>query len=95
MAFGAYFFLPILIPDPLLMEALKKKELVLAALAMLQEEFDQLVADRHSLIVDSMCVSMSTSANEVIVGSPATLTHRLIPPHQWKRRGQFRRIIYN
>jgi hypothetical protein len=30
------------------MEALKKKELVLAACAMSQEECDQLVADRHS-----------------------------------------------
>ncbi len=53
------------------MKALKKKELVLVARTMLQEEFDQLVADRHSLIVDSMCVSTSTSANKLIVGSPA------------------------
>ncbi len=51
-------------------EDLKQKR-HLAARAMSQEEFDQLVADRHSLIVDLMCVSMSTSAIEVIVGSPA------------------------
>jgi hypothetical protein len=49
-------------------EDLKQKR-HLAARAMSQEEFDQLVADRYSLIVDSMCVSMPTSANELIVGS--------------------------
>ena len=52
------------------MEALKKKELVLAARAMSQEEFDQLVADRHSLVGDSMFASISTSANELSVDSP-------------------------
>jgi hypothetical protein len=78
------------------MEVLKKKELVLVAPAMLQEEFGQLVANRHLLIVDSMCVSMSTSANELIVGSPANSDAPVdTPPHQWKRRGQFRSIIFN
>jgi hypothetical protein len=57
------------------MEALEKKELVLVARAMSQEEFDQLVADRHSLVGDSMmCVSLPTSeaapANELIVDPP-------------------------
>ena len=57
------------------METLKKKELILAARAMSQEEFDQLVADRHSLVGDSMmCVSLPTSeaapANELIVDPP-------------------------
>jgi hypothetical protein len=32
------------------LEALKKKELVLAALTMTQEEFDKLAADRNELI---------------------------------------------
>jgi hypothetical protein len=35
------------------LEALKKKELVLAALTMTQEEFDNLAADRNQLIVES------------------------------------------
>jgi len=57
------------------MEALKKKELVLAAHAMSQEEFDQLVADRHSLVGDSMMfVSLHTSeavpTNQLIVDPP-------------------------
>jgi hypothetical protein len=57
------------------MEALKKKELVLAARAMSQEEFVQLVADRHSLVGDlMMCVSLPSSeaapANELIVDPP-------------------------
>ena len=57
------------------MEEPKKKELVLAARAMSQEEFDQLVADRHSLVGDSMmCVSLPTSeaapANKLIVDPP-------------------------
>ena len=81
------------------MEALKKKELLLAACAMSQEEFDQLVADRHSLVGDSMmCVSLPTSevapANELIVDPLPIPTHRLIPPHQGKTRGEFRNVIY-
>jgi hypothetical protein len=35
------------------LEALKKKELVLVALTMTQEEFDKLVAGRNELIVES------------------------------------------
>jgi hypothetical protein len=35
------------------LEALKKKELVLVALTMTQEEFDKLAADRNELIVES------------------------------------------
>ncbi len=41
----------------------------LEARAMSQEEFDQLVANRHLLIVNSMCVSRSTSANELMLSS--------------------------
>ncbi len=51
------------------MEALKKKELVLAARAMSQEEFDQLVANRQSLIVNS--TSEEPPANKLIVDSPS------------------------
>ncbi len=45
---------------------------VLAACAMSQEEFDQLVANRHSLIVDppSSSTSEAAPANELIVDSP-------------------------
>ena len=35
------------------LEALKKKELVLAALTMTQEEFDKFAANRNELIVES------------------------------------------
>jgi hypothetical protein len=57
------------------MEALKKKELELSAHAMSQEEFDQLVTNRHSLVGNSMmCVSFPTSeaapANDLIVDPP-------------------------
>jgi hypothetical protein len=67
------------------MEALKKKELVLAARAMSQEEFDQLVADRHSLVGDSMmCVSLPTSeaapANELIVDPPPNSDAPVVTP---------------
>jgi hypothetical protein len=51
------------------MEALKKKELVLAARTMSLEEFDQLMADRQSLIVNS--TSEEPPANELIVDSPS------------------------
>jgi hypothetical protein len=51
------------------MEVLKKKELVLAACAMSQEEFDQFVADRQLLIVNS--TSEEPPANELIVDSPS------------------------
>ncbi len=45
---------------------------VLAACAMSQEEFDQLVANRHSLIVDppSSSTSKAAPANKLIVDSP-------------------------
>jgi hypothetical protein len=51
------------------MEALKKKELVLATRSMSQEEFDQLVADRQLLIVNS--TSEEPPANDLIVNSPS------------------------
>ncbi len=51
------------------MKVLKKKELVLAACAMSQEEFDQLVADRQLLIVNS--TSEEPPANKLIVDSPS------------------------
>ena len=54
------------------LEALKKKELVLAALTMTQEEFDKLVADRNELIVESSGDDHPNSdapspANELVV----------------------------
>ena len=54
------------------LEALKKKELVLAALTMTQEEFDKLAADRNELIVESSGDDHPTSdapipANELVV----------------------------
>ena len=54
------------------MEALKKKELVLAVLTMTQEEFDKLAADRNELIFESSGDDHPTSdapipANELIV----------------------------
>ena len=53
------------------MEALKKKELVLAARAMLQKEFDKLVADRNSVLGDSTSVTGEAEpANELIVDPP-------------------------
>jgi hypothetical protein len=54
------------------LEALKKKELVLAALTMTQEEFDKLAADRNELIVESSGDDHPNSdapipANELVV----------------------------
>ena len=69
------------------MEDLKQKR-HLAARAMLQEEFDQLVANRHSLIVDSMCVSMSTSANKLIVSSPANSNALVDTPPPVEEEGE-------
>jgi hypothetical protein len=48
---------PLIAPSPLVTEYLKKKELVLAAMTMSNEEFDQLVAQRNQLIVKSAVAS--------------------------------------
>ena len=53
------------------MEELKKKELVLAAMTMSNEEFDQLVAQRNQLIVQS-AVASHDAPPEVTVISTAT-----------------------
>ncbi len=55
------------------LEALKKKELLLAALSMSQEEFDQLAAERDKLIVESAADSndeplIFDAPNELIDG---------------------------
>ena len=54
------------------LEALKKKELLLAALLMSQEEFDQLAAERDKLIVESADSNdeplIFDAPNELIVG---------------------------
>ena len=54
------------------LEALKKKELVLEALTMTQEEFNNLAADRNELIVESSGDDHPNSdapipANELVV----------------------------
>ena len=45
------------------LEELKKKELVLAAMTMSNEEFDQLVAQRNQLIVESVVESGNNHIN--------------------------------
>jgi hypothetical protein len=67
------------------MEVLKKKELVLAVRAMSQEEFDQLVADRQSLIVNS--TSEEPPANKLIVDSPSNSNAPVDTPPTSGRRG--------
>ena len=62
------------------LEELKKKELVLAAMTMSNEEFDQLVAQRNQLIVESAVASGDAHINsdapilppELIVNSTMT-----------------------
>ncbi len=54
------------------LEVLKKKELLLAALLMTQEEFDNLTADREKLIVELASNNdplISDAPNELIVGA--------------------------
>ena len=55
------------------LEALKKKELLLAALLMTQEEFNQLAAERDKLIVESADSNdeplIFDAPNELIVGN--------------------------
>ena len=54
---------------------LKKKELLLAALLMTQEEFDKLAAEREKLIVESAALASNgdplifDAPNELIVGA--------------------------
>ena len=53
------------------LEELKKKELVIASMTMSNEEFDQLVAQRNQLFVESAVASGDTPP-EVTVTSTAT-----------------------
>ncbi len=63
------------------LEALKKQELVLAALTMTQEEFDKLAADRNQLIVESSGNDHPNSdapipANELVVALSIVFTDK-------------------
>jgi hypothetical protein len=63
------------------LEALKKKELVLAALTMTQEEFDKLAANRNQLIVESSGddhpnSDAPTPANELVVPLSDVFTNK-------------------
>jgi hypothetical protein len=65
------------------LEALKKKELVLAALTMTQEEFDKLAADRNELIVESSGDDHPNSdapipANELVVALSDLFTDKSV-----------------
>jgi hypothetical protein len=51
------------------LKALKKKELLLAALLMTHEEFEQLAAEREKLIVESAALALFDAPNEFIVGA--------------------------
>jgi hypothetical protein len=53
------------------LEALKKKELLLAALLMTQEEFDKLAAEREKLIVES--AALASNGNPLIFDAPNEL----------------------
>jgi hypothetical protein len=57
------------------LEELKKKELVLAAMAMSNEEFDQLVAQRNQLIVESAVSDDPNLPPELIIHSTATTSN--------------------
>ena len=65
------------------LEALKKKELVLAAITMTQEEFDKLAADRNELIVESSGDDHPNSdapipANELVVALSDLFTDKSV-----------------
>ena len=59
------------------LEALKKKELTLAAMTMPEDEFEKLCADRKKLIVESSSLPDTVAPNPVsmlIVASPNNIT---------------------
>jgi hypothetical protein len=57
------------------LEELKKKELELAAMAMSNEEFDRLVAQRNQLIVESVVSDDPNLPPELIVHSTTTTSN--------------------
>ena len=71
------------------LEALKKKELVLAALTMTQEEFNKLAVNRNELIVESSGDDHLTSdapipANELVVMLSDLFTDESFDEEWWR-----------